>query len=140
MEPTEVRIGNYVLMPQTDSKVLIPSVPNKIKGITSLGEFEFAGEHFNITLKIPSKHCKGITLMPEHLEFLGFIKVSDYQYIHKVMEIKLEDFKEFFIWRIHKNLNVRIESIHHLQNLFANMTSNEYIPDFRPFFQQHCEV
>jgi len=37
MEPIEARIGNYVLVPETDSKVLIPSVPKQILGITTQG-------------------------------------------------------------------------------------------------------
>jgi hypothetical protein len=139
MEPFEVRIGNFVLVPQIESKVLIPSVPKRIKGITTLSEFEFAGDHFDTTIKIHSKHCKGIQLLPEHLEFLGFKKMNEFQYVHKVLEMTLEDFKEFFVWNIHKMV-VRIESVHHLQNLIADMTTFSYMPDFKPFFQQHMEV
>ena len=140
MEPFEVRIGNFVLVPQIDLKVLLPSVPKVIKGITAQNEFEFAGDHFDTTLKIHSKHCKGIQLIPEHLEFLGFKKMNEFQYVHKVLEMALEDFKEFFVWKIHKNLAVRIESVHHLQNLIADMTTYSYMPDFKPFFQQYLEV
>lgn len=140
MEPVEARIGNYVLIPPTNSKVLIPSVPRKIKGITTSGEFEFDGDHFETTIRIPARHCKGIQLSPEHLEFLGFIRTADFQYFHKVLEIKLDDFKEFFIWSIHKNLNVRIESVHHLQNLFSDITSFSYIPDFKSFYQKFIEA
>jgi hypothetical protein len=140
MESFEVRIGNFVMVPQIDSKVLIPSVPKIVKGITALNEFEFAGDHFDTTIKIPSKHCKGIHLLPEHLEFLGFKKMNEFQYVHKVLEMTLDDFKEFFVWNIQKNLVIRIESLHHLQNLIADMTTFGYMPDFKPFFHQYMEV
>ena len=139
MEPIEVRIGNYVLVPPADSKVLLPSVPKQVKGITSQGEIEVAKGQFDIMLRIPAKHCKGIKLRTTHLEYLGFRKITDFQYLHKVPDIKLEDCNEYFICNLNENIQIRIDYIHQLQNLFAEITMNNYIPDFNPFFKKQGE-
>ena len=139
MEPNEARIGNFVLVPQTNSKVLIPSVPKQIQGITTRAEFEVSEGHFEMMIKIPSKHCKGIQLRNVHLEFIGFRKINDYQYIHKVLDITLEDCNEFFMWSITKSLNIRIDYVHQLQNLFADMTTNNFVPEFNSYFKQKKE-
>src|SRR5690554_457274 len=140
MEPIEARIGNYVLVPETDSKVLIPSVPKQVLGITTQGEFEVAVGHFDITIKIPAKHCKGIQLRNAHLEFIGFRKLNEHQYIHKVLDILLEDYNEFFNWTLTKNLIIKIDYVHQIQNLFADMTTNSFVPEFSSYFKQKKEI
>lgn len=137
MEPIEVRIGNYVLVPPTDSKVLLPSVARQIKGITSLDEFEIAAGHFDIMIKIPAKHCKGIKLQTSHLEYIGFRKINDIQYLHKAPNIMIEDCHEYFLWTLNENMIIRIDYVHQLQNLLAEFTVNNFIPDFSSYFKQH---
>lgn len=139
MEPIEVKIGNYVLVPPSDSKVLLPSVPKQVKGITSQGEIEVAKGHFDIILRIPAKHCKGIKLRTVHLEYLGFRKISEFQYLHKVPDIRLEECNDYFICLLNENNQIRIDFVHQLQNLFALFTMNSYIPDFNSYFKKQSE-
>lgn len=137
MEPIEVRIGNYVLVPPTDSKVLLPTVARQIKGITSQDEFEIATGHFDIMLRIPAKHCKGIKLRTAHLEFIGFRKIKDMQYLHKAPNIMIEDCSEYFMWNLNENMNIRIDYVHQIQNLFAELTVYNYVLDFGSYFKQY---
>lgn len=139
MEPHEVRIGNYVLVPPTESKVLLPSVPKQIKGITSQGEIEIAKGQFDIMIRIPARHCKGIKLRTIHLEFLGFRKISESQYLHNVPDVQLTDCNEYFMCNLNENIKIRLDYIHQLQNLFAEITMNSYIPDFNSFFKKQGE-
>ena len=140
MEPIEARIGNYILVPETNSKVLIPSVPKQILGITSQGEFEVSAGHFDITIKIPARHCKGIQLRNAHLEFIGFKKLNENQYLNKVLDIVLDDCNEFFMWNLTKNLVIKIDFVHQLQNLLADMTTNSFVPEFNSYFKQKKEI
>lgn len=71
MKVNEARIGNWVLVPQLDAKILIPSYPKRIKGITLFGEFDFTEPQYPNNFQVSARHCAGIPLKEDQLKKFG---------------------------------------------------------------------
>lgn len=72
MKATDLRIGNWVLIPTSMDGIIIPSFPKKVKGIGIFGGIDFTEPEYPENHIVPAVHCAGIPLTEEWLLKLGF--------------------------------------------------------------------
>ena len=140
MKATELRIGNWVLIP-TNNQIMIPSFPEKVKGIGIFGGIDFTEPEYPDNLIIPAIHCAGIPLTEEWLLKFGFWRNNNLCKRWFLAEAYLLERgwtqHRFYIYLEKKRISARhgcmgdsnhlkyLKYVHEFQNLFFALTGEE---------------
>jgi hypothetical protein len=130
MKANELRLGNYVNVPNTEQ------CPFRIDA------FEYCSEKFiKVAQEVKlngfevypltwyGEYLEPIALTEEWLLNLGFIKKNGYGFIKKDLAGNLfysVETKEHFMFQYH-DLRIKIKHVHQLQNLYFALTGEELI-------------
>ena len=129
MKATDLRIGNWVLIPTSMDGIIIPSFPKKVKGIGIFGGIDFTEPEYPENHIVPAVHCAGIPLTEEWLLKFGF-KESKTFFGRNSFEkdgyhlIKNGKYFEFLVIGSSVIL-AKIKYVHQLQNLYFALTGKE---------------
>jgi hypothetical protein len=133
MNATEVRVGNWILIP-TNNEIKIPSYCKKIKAITLFGELDFTEPTYSESHRVPAINCAGIPLTEEILLKCGFIKTIDKQLPYQTAY----NFDDFILdcnfvpcidcgHGLVKSYGKEIKYFHDLQNVIYDLEGKELI-------------
>ena len=145
MKATDLRIGNWVLIPTSMDGIIIPSFPKKVKGIGIFGGIDFTEPEYPENHIVPAVHCAGIPLTEEWLLKFGFNEREtlgtkyyslgmEADYGAEIIAYKKEYLmlrEIHFDWRIYLTdcdggkIGSDKEYIHQLQNLYFALNNKE---------------
>ena len=128
MTKNDFRLGNLILIPNIESKVLIPCIVSKIQGITIFGEIEVLHTPEHNGLSINNKHVSVIDITENWLKKAGFRLNYDRWHFpsDSYFEISLIDSE--YVLTINEGeyeTNTKVKYVHQLQNLHFALTGEE---------------
>ena len=136
MKATELRIGNWVLIPYQNAPIAIPAHETKVQGITIFGEVLTDNTPEHEGLKTHFNHVSGIPINELWLEKLGFKSIG---LQGQVFEYLIDEHNRFTIETdckfFYPSLNYdfcclyQIKYVHQIQNLYHALTGKELIPN-----------
>ena len=129
MKANELRIGNWVKIPDKPEEIIIPCIEAKVQGIGLFGNIEFLNTPQKKGVVWSVKSITGILLTEQWLKEFGFGKVrfnyeKEWLLLHKHMKRGTFD---FLINEPHSNkLHItQLINVHQLQNLYFALTGEE---------------
>lgn len=135
MEPTEVRIGNLVL-------ILTGNSPNPsghlgfIKAITRTGEFDFTLPEHDAPVIISAENCSGIEIKPDWLKLNGF-EYNEEENLYRRGLLKLQYFEDIQAYRFYLSDDMIfrpiVKYIHEFQNVHKVLTTREFDIKVNPY-------
>lgn len=155
LSATELRIGNWILIPYQNSPIAIPAHETQVQGITIFGEIQTNNTPEHEGLKTHYNHVSGIPLTEEWLLKFGFkyqdrdvshgnghierFYISPYFGEHREywLELQLNNnvLKTYFAWLmwdigggrsfIHLPYGHKLGFVHKLQNVYFELSESE---------------
>jgi hypothetical protein len=123
MKSTEARQGNWVLVP-SDTEIIIPNYPKRIKAITLFGEFDFSEPTYPKPFIVPAIHCAGIPLTEKILWEAGFLGNNPWEKDN--LRLDSEDRLTIIDKTGYGIIIARnVKYVHQLQNLYLDLTGND---------------
>lgn len=125
MKATELRIGNWVLIPQSD-EIIIPVFPKQVKGIGIFGGIDFTEPQYPENHIVHAIHCAGISLAEEWLLKFGF-EYTEAGWIDKKLNsiYIIERGNGCVLYKSHAGAIAEVKHVHQLQNLYFALIGEE---------------
>lgn len=119
---TDIRIGNWVLIPGGDDEIIIPCVEKQVDGSEGFGyRLMFGTLPHREPIICHLKHVAPIELKAKHLAGSGF-ELQPWGYVKGDFLMTVN-----FVFRAGNGLNKKIHYVHELQNLYYSLTGEELI-------------
>jgi len=141
MNTSDLRIGNYIQLITTNNNVNLPS--GFVKKVSGISNFELNLSFFDVPdteQESEKTHINDVCALPlneYYLRKFGFIEEinssmvkywkKDYFTIYHeyYLHTAIDNLEWFFLSSSEYGMNVRIKSVHELQNLFKNICFSE---------------
>lgn len=127
MKATELRIGNWVLIPYQNAPIAIPAHETQVQGMTIFGEILTNNTPEHEGLKTNPIHISGIPLTEEWLLKFGFVSPGYYEdnEIYRINEDDIWIMRNENGFYLYEYVETKIKYIHQLQNLYFALTGKE---------------
>lgn len=134
MKPNELRIGNWVSIPEMHSPIKTPVYQKQVKGINLFGDVDFSEPQNTDPLIVPAKFCCGIPPNEEWLFKFGFEVVYNSDFT-KRYDLTIDERFDFLTNKNDERLSgfrfkgntfyQEVKSVHQFQNLYYALTGEE---------------
>ncbi|MDA3821379.1 MAG: hypothetical protein PF450_02020 [Bacteroidales bacterium] len=125
MNAIDVRIGDWVLMPDLSAPIHIPVHPKQIKGITKFGELDFTLPSSPTDHIIPCTKCAGIPITADLLRKANLNADTIFQEFEEESGVQLKDHDGNGVTVVFGKKLIHLKYLHELQYWYYKVTDKE---------------